>query len=122
MTPIPHPPKRLKIPASLEKGWKELCQNSQEIDFKKGQVLFYEGHQPYGVFVLQSGELEFSQGGRHCNNEHYWSSHQGKAIGMKTFLKGSPYSCTCVALTDCRTLFITKTQLMPFLMKNPEFL
>lgn len=104
----------------MEREWEHLLQTSQKLTFRKDQVLFYEGHNPCGVFVIQSGKVRFSREGREghsCHVEHTWRSTKGEVLGLHHFLDEAAYCCTCSALKDCRVLFISKTQLLPFVEK-----
>ncbi len=100
----------LKKSSTTKKQWDRLIAKGQTLSFKKGQVLFYEGHHPYGIFLLQSGEVKFTKQDTPCLREHFFSLPQGKVIGLKPFLEGRAYSCTCTALMDCRMLFIPKSE------------
>lgn len=80
--------------------------------FHKGQVFFYEGHTPYGLFVLKSGGVQFSKDETACGEEHLWSSPNGKVVGLHPFFDETPYCCTCTAKQDCKVIFISKTQLL----------
>lgn len=90
-----------------------MVEEGQPLVFHKGQCLFYEGHSPYGLFVLKSGRVRFQTSGE-CGKEHGWKSPSGgKVFGLRSFFDEIPYCCTCTALEDCEVLFISKTQLAP---------
>lgn len=95
----------------LKAHWDELLETGQKISFSKGQVLFYEGHSPYGIFVLKSGKVRFSVGEKPCPVDHLWKAPKGNGIGLHHFFDQTPFCCTCIALTDCKMVFISKTQL-----------
>lgn len=100
--------------SSLKSHWDRLLQEGQKVSFRKGQVLFYEGHSPYGIFVVKSGKVRFSRGDHPCTLDHFWQSPRGKVIGVDHFPE-TPFCCTCTAVNDCQMLFISKTQLAPCL-------
>ena len=101
------------ISGSLKSHWEDLLKNGQSLVFKKNQVLFYEGHMPYGVFVLQSGRVHFDQAKNACHDNV--NVIPGQAMGVESFCRDEPYCCTCVADEDCKVVFLSKTQLMPYL-------
>lgn len=104
-----------KILRSLKKKWPSLVKQGQPLKFHKGQVLFYEGHDPYGVFVVQTGKIRFERMERNlCGEEHLWTAPQGEVIGLQPFFDEHPYCCSCLALSDCEVLFIPKSQLLSF--------
>ncbi|MBI2082130.1 MAG: cyclic nucleotide-binding domain-containing protein [Deltaproteobacteria bacterium] len=106
-----------EILSALKGQWGNLLKKGQPLIFHKGQVLVYEGHDPYGVFVIQSGDIQFTKGKSSCPAEHFWHSPKGNVLGVEHFFDGSPFCCTCVATSDCRVVFISKTQLLPFATK-----
>lgn len=99
---------------SISRSWKELIKEGQSLTFRKGQVLVYEGHSPYGIFVVHSGKIKFSEGGTPCVIEHVWESPDGKVVGLHHFFEQTPFCCTCTATQNCQVIFISKTQLLPF--------
>ncbi len=100
------------ILSSLKGHWGHLLKEGQELTFKKGQVLFYEGHNPYGLMVLRSGKVSFQEGADPCRGEHMVPVAKGEVIGVEPFFSESPYCCTCVATEDCRVTFIPKSLLL----------
>lgn len=109
-----------KTLASIQSHLDELLKNSQQLTFRKGQVLFYEGHIPYGVFVIRSGSVNFVEGETPCEDQHLWVSTQGKVVGLKQVLDGTPSCCTSVAAEDCEATFISKTLILPFLQHDEQ--
>lgn len=107
-----------QILTSLKSRWADLLKRGQPLIFQKGQVLVYEGHDPYGIFVIQSGDIQFARGKSSCPEEHLWRSPKGNALGVDHFFDGSPFCCTCTAASDCRVVFISKTQLLPFVSEK----
>lgn len=106
------------ILASLTNRWDELLRGGQELEFHEGQVLFYEGHVPYGAFVLLEGDVEFRREGIPSDKSHRIKSPNGEIIGLGVIAGEAPYCCTCTATGDCRVIFISKTQLLPLLGKE----
>ena len=41
----------------LKKYLADLVQAEERMDYKAGQMIFYEGHYPYGVYVLRKGRI-----------------------------------------------------------------
>lgn len=42
---------------AFEKYAAPLMQAEERLDYKAGQVIFYEGHKPYGIYVLRKGRI-----------------------------------------------------------------
>ena len=104
-----------KIVSTLERCWGDLLAVGQEMVFSKGQVLFYEGHYPYGLFVLLSGEISFTKNGIQCRDHHLWQSPKGNVIGVESFTDDTPSCCTSTATDDCRVMFLPKSRIFPLL-------
>ncbi len=99
--------------------WESLLSEGKEVSFRAGQIIAYEGHVPFGLFVLLSGEVRFShvdnQKEQPCDEDHLTSMPQGNVIGMESLFPGAQMCCTCTAKTDCNLIFISKTQLIPLI-------
>lgn len=106
------------IVSQLRENWDDLLQGGQELGFKSGQVIAYGGHDPYGLIVVLEGKVEFSKEGIPCREGHLWKAPKGSVVGLEPFFRQTPFCCTCKAIEDCRTIFISKTQLLPFLEKK----
>lgn len=100
--------------ALSESQWNEAIARGQPLTFHKNQVLFYEGHLPYGIFLVRSGKVALSSGGEICAAES-WSAPQGKIFGISHVVSGSPFCCTGVAAEDCEVVFISKSRLVALL-------
>lgn len=104
-----------KVISTLTEHWSDLLEGSQEMTFSRNQVLFYEGHYPYGLFVLVSGEVSFTKNGQPCRGSHLWKSPKGEVIGVESLTSDAPSCCTSTAVQDSKVLFIPKSRLLPFL-------
>lgn len=101
-----------KFLSELEKKWPCLKKQARPISFRKGQVLFYEGHSPYGLFLLLKGELRFLHHGKTCSEKHYWNFQDTQILCLKSFLKNSSYTCHAYLLSDADFLFLSKTEFL----------
>ena len=103
----------------LSKDWDKLILEGKKMAYKKGQVLFYEGHEPYGIFALDTGTVTFvrktDQGEDVvdvlCGEAHTNSVSRWRVLGLSVLIDGTTYCCTCTASEDCKVVFISKTQL-----------
>ena len=105
----------------LEKDWKKISVHSSPVAFKTDQTIFYEGHHPYGLFVILKGRVRFVAGD--CPSphpEHHFRIEQGDVVGLPHVWDDTPACCSCVADTDCEALFISKTLLLQHLKKEPK--
>lgn len=90
--------------------WQKLLGEGSVMEFKKGQVLFYAGHVPYGAFVLVSGSVALAA-------EDVKQRRHAKALtlyepfGLDLLTLGLAYPCTAIAEKDACVLFLSKAAL-----------
>jgi CRP-like cAMP-binding protein len=88
--------------------WRELVRQSTPLDVKKGQVLFYEGHAPCGVYVIASGTLKLK---REEDGHFVGSLALFQPIGLDLLAGNIPYPYSAIAETDAKAYFIAKSDL-----------
>jgi len=90
------------------------------VRYKAGQVIFYAGNDPIGLFTISSGlvKLEvFSPAG---------SAHTlrlvgpGGVLGYRSLFAGEPYYASAIAVEDCELCFLPKADLMNVFKNHPE--
>lgn len=103
------------LPAEAEQQLAALLEQGETVRFSKGQVLFYEGHEPYGIWVVRSGKVKVVSSGLRCTAEAVWHSRAGDILGMWPLYRGRPFCCTGTAQTRCELVFISKSLVEDFL-------
>lgn len=93
----------------------QLTAHAGEVHYKKGQVLFYEGHYPCGLFVLQSGEIWFSKISLWGKTEERKSGEKN-LLGVHHLITNTPHCITAQAKTNVVVLFIPKATVLDFLL------
>lgn len=96
----------------LDKDWSKLKKHARLISFRKGQVLFYEGHYPYGLYFLIQGKIKFIHQGKNCSEDHYTDFKNTQILCLKSFLKNLSYHCHAYLLTDAEFLFLSKIEIL----------
>lgn len=98
-----------KILAALNSKEKELFYSkTEELRFKKGKLIFYEGGIPTGVFLLESGKAKIYKTGLDGKDQIFYIYKKGDLLGYHALLCEEQYEDSCEALEDCRILFISK--------------
>lgn len=100
---------------TLNKEWKEfIFQNMPEMNenisfhrFKKGQIIFYEGHIPYGLFILVSGNVQIISSKNNYQSDKRKIISNPAFLGTFAFKNKIPFSATLKALTDCDVYFLS---------------
>jgi CRP-like cAMP-binding protein len=99
------------IPISL-KDLTDLNDIATSHIFKPGQVIFYEGHLPYGLFILLDGTIEM------INKKNCEKINAGAILGINSFLNSDFYSGTAKAVTSCKVNFLSKSTFHDLAQKN----
>lgn len=90
------------VDTELSTSWLKMIKESTLIDFKQDQVIFYEGHIPYGVFIFVSGHVSLNS----KNHPQKKEAPLNVPIGVDSFFDRSPYSNTALAETPVKAYFI----------------
>jgi signal transduction histidine kinase/predicted CoA-binding protein len=96
-----------------------LCQMTQEVDLKAGEVLFTEGSRGDRAYVLQSGRLEIVN---HVHGREVLVAirEAGEVFGEMSLLESTTRSATVRAYTDSKLLTINQDQLEKLLNRSPS--
>jgi CRP/FNR family transcriptional regulator, polysaccharide utilization system transcription regulator len=87
--------------------------------YKKGQLVFYEGNQPQGIFCIHSGKVKVHKLGDEGKEQIVRFSRQGNVLGYRALLSGESYNASATALEDTHMCFIPKNVFVEMVQKNP---
>ena len=109
-------PVALKLDSRILAKWKEKFPPAR---YAQGNVLFYRGHYPYGVFVFFSGkiDLKLSEESDHTMIE----VRPGSALGLGSAIVDRPYPLTAIAATNVMASFVSKQTLKGWIRKKEGF-
>ena len=99
---------------------RELDRISKPVAFRRGSVLFVEGHEPAGVHVMCEGLVKLfatSADGRTLTTQIVG---QGEALGLSAVVSGRPLLVTARALERSVTKFVPRSQFLQFLRSNGD--
>ena len=88
--------------------------------YKKGQVVFYEGNQPFGVYCIFAGRVKVYKSGIDGRQQIVRIAGPGDMIGYRSLFAEEPYQGTAEALEDTEICCIDKNAFFPTLSKNPK--
>lgn len=100
----------MSAPNELTQLITEMAKNMTPIVYQCGQVLFYEGHMPCGLFVIKEGKVELS-------NRVSLNDFDFPALGFQNLLSQTPYGATCTATTVVKAVFLAKTVVQDIIKK-----
>ena len=88
--------------------------------FNAGETIFMKGDEGHGMYLIQSGKVKicaFDQGG---NELIFAYLNAGDLLGEIAVLDGLPRSADVVALTQTRTLYLGRADVLAFLKTSPR--
>ncbi len=85
----------------------------------RGTVLFEQGHQPIGVFLLRKGKVRLSLD---CDdvNLTYRTVGAGYVLGLPSTIGDRPYSLTAETIEDCTFSVVKRAVVLDLLSKRTD--
>ena len=88
--------------------------------YPKGAMLFIEGQQPRGVFVLCAGKAKLSTSSREGKTIITKLSEAGDVLGLNSVISNRPYEVTAEMMEPGQANFIPRESLVQFLKEHGE--
>lgn len=88
--------------------------------YPKGAMLFIEGQQPRGVFVLCVGKVKLSTTSREGKTIITKVSDSGDVLGLNAVISNRPYEVTAEMMEPGQANFIPRDSLLHYLKDYPE--
>ena len=84
-----------------------------------GEMLFMEGEEPAGVYVLHAGDVELVFGSRAGATKPLRVVNPGQILALSSVVMEHPHDCSAIALTDCEVGFVEREEFLRSLEKTP---
>ncbi|HXE91534.1 MAG TPA: Crp/Fnr family transcriptional regulator [Terriglobales bacterium] len=101
---------------------KDALQNFQSIAspaaFPSDAVLFVEGQQPRGIYVICSGKVKLSMGSAEGKVLILRIAEPGEVLGISATVSGRPYDLTAETLEPTQANFVRRDDFLRFLQKH----
>ena len=88
--------------------------------YPRGAMLFIEGQQPRGVFVLCAGKAKLSTSSREGKTIITKLSEAGDVLGLNSVISNRPYEVTAEMMEPGQANFIPRESLLQFLKDHGE--
>jgi CRP/FNR family transcriptional regulator, cyclic AMP receptor protein len=88
--------------------------------YPKGGILFLEGQQAHGVFVLCAGKVKLSTSSREGKTIITKLSDSGDVLGLNAVISNVPYEVTAEMMEPGQANFIAREALLLFVEEFPE--
>jgi CRP-like cAMP-binding protein len=95
-----------------------FSQNKRKNIYRKGQVIYYEGNYPQGLFCIYKGKIKISTIGRKGKEQIVKFKGHGEVLGYRALLNDEPYNATATAISDCEVCHISKNTFLNTLEKS----
>ena len=102
------------------------AEHLQEIDkakttnhYKRQQIIFYEGNQPYGLYCICSGKIKVFKVDEQGHQQIVRLAGPGDILGYRCLLSSEPYSATAEAIEDADICFMDKNTFFHVLETHP---
>lgn len=100
--------------------WAVFCKKRIINEYHKGNMIFYEGNQPFGVYFLCSGRVKIIRTDMALHSSIPRVIEGPDLLGERAFLAGESYMGTGEALEDCRICFVDGAYFEKLFMENPQ--
>ncbi|MBK9153072.1 MAG: Crp/Fnr family transcriptional regulator [Chloracidobacterium sp.] len=88
--------------------------------YPKGTVLFIEGQEANGIYVLCEGKIKLTTYSEDGRSMILRVAEPGEALGLSASVAGHDYECTAQAITDCQVNFVRTSDLLRFFAEHSE--
>lgn len=97
-----------------------LNQISHKSTLPAGAILFVEGQNPRGVFILCSGRVNLSTTSRQGKVLILKTAEAGEALGLSAAISGASYEATAETATPCLLNFVDRTHFLELMQAHGE--
>ena len=102
---------RNRIYSNIVDQFSCFIENAEMQSWKKGQVIFYAGHKPLGIYLIESGSIAIEFPNR-SEEEQTLISEKRCILGLDFLLADIPYPFSARAVSPVKTWFISRHQVM----------
>lgn len=100
------------LPPSVLEGLDAI---SSSATYPKGAVLFVEGQEPRGVFIICNGRVKLSAASANGKSVILRISESGDVVGLPGTISGKPYEVTAETMEPIQANFILREPFLEFL-------
>lgn len=88
--------------------------------YKKGQILFFEGNNPLGLFCINHGLFKVYKTGLDGKEQILYLAKPGDFMGYRALIAEEPYTASAEALDESVACFIPKADFTRVLEQQPD--
>jgi CRP-like cAMP-binding protein len=102
----------------------QLCAISEVknlIPHRRGQILYYEGTKPLGIFCVNAGVIKVYKTASNGKEQILYLAKAGDFLGYSALLGEENYTSSAMIIEDAKICFIPREAFLGSMMKNAEF-
>jgi CRP/FNR family transcriptional regulator, cyclic AMP receptor protein len=103
-----------------ERALKDLDAISSSATYPKNAILFVEGQEPRGVFLLCNGRVKLTAGSADGKSLILRIAAPGEIVGLPGTISGKPYELTAEVLEPTQANFISRENFLRFLREHGD--
>jgi CRP-like cAMP-binding protein len=88
--------------------------------YKKGQLVFFEGNRPTGLFCVNKGKVKIYQIGIEGKEQIIRLAKDGDILGYRSLISGELYTASASVIEDANICFIPKKTFFELIQTNSE--
>lgn len=115
--PIVRMPVFAGVPAPV---WESFCKNRISNDYHKGNIIFYEGNRPFGMYFLCSGRVKIIKTDSGFHSSIPRVKEGPDLLGERAFLANGLYLASGEAMEDCRICFLDGALFEKYFLEIPR--
>ncbi len=89
-----------------EEDFKTFVNSKKSLNFHKGDVIFEDGENPKGVYLLNKGTAKLSKSGAYGKDQILRFIKEGDFVGYRSLLCGESFQARAEAMTDVESTFL----------------
>jgi CRP-like cAMP-binding protein len=97
----------------------ELRRMSRTVRFAKNEIVFQEGEQAFGLYIICTGKAKLAKRSPQGKTQILKLLGPGELLGEKTFIDQEVYTAYAKTLEPTKLHFIERANFIEFLMKHP---
>lgn len=105
---------------SVDEARKVIERVRSTVKFKADQTVFYQGNEPIGLYVIQSGLVKLESTTEEGSSLTRRLLGPGQALGYRSLFANEVYQASAVTIEDSEFCFLPKQSLMAVVQEYPE--
>lgn len=95
-----------------------ISKNGTTSAYKKGQTIFVQGNQPYGIYCIIKGNFKLTKIGADGKESIIKLVSNGDILGHRSLFANSIYSTTATAIDDTEVFFFERKYILSLIDQN----